>query len=324
LAQEAKCSSNPSGAAPSLHRSRAAMRRGASAPTTLVSLALLFLAMRSGWPTDLPLGGRLVALMVAHLGAPQPVPGCVRRGCGQSPPQDMSAFLGVQGLMPPRAFGCSGRRALAREQLQIAGGPCDCGSEKQTRYGLPGDERATRCSICKTEGMMNFAQWTCSFMRKALFGHPGDPRPSCCSTCKAPGMIDLMNRQCPCGRRCFFGLKTDARASCCARCKSPGMVNINYPRCACGANAELGPASTLLATHCRDCQLGDMVKMRHLKCTTCGIRNRLPAFGLPEDAEPSVCSFCKTEGMINFKKLRQLDEVVAERVSASLTSRKGR
>mmetsp|Transcript_64714 Transcript_64714/g.164021 ORF Transcript_64714/g.164021 Transcript_64714/m.164021 type:complete len:116 (+) Transcript_64714:395-742(+) len=105
---------------------------------------------------------------------------------------------------------------------------------------------------------------------------------------------------------------------------SPGMVNINSPRCACGTNAEFGLASTLLATHCRDCQLGDMVKMTDLKCIACGMWGRLPAFGLPEDAEPRFCSFCKTDGMINFKKLRQLGEVGAKKVRVSLTSRKGR
>jgi len=56
-----------------------------------------------------------------------------------------------------------------------------------------------------------------------------------------------------------------------------------------------------------------MVKMTDLKCTACGMPRRLPAFGLPEGAEPRFCSFCKTDGMINLKKLRQLGKVAAKK-----------
>jgi len=66
-----------------------------------------------------------------------------------------------------------------------------------------------------------------------------------------------------------------------------------------------------------------MENIKGLKCEACGKNNRLPAFGLPEDAEPRFCSACKTDGMLNFKLLRQLEEGAANKVRASWSTRKG-
>jgi len=295
--------------------------------------SLLGLAMQSGWPTQ----SSFVDWVVDHgrrspRARPRPpevpVLGALRyelwrRGFGKGVVEtSLSSFRGVQGQRP-RASACS-RKALARDKLQREGGPCACGSGLRIRYGLPHDEKATSCQMCKSDMMIHFSVATCTCGHFATFGHRGDPRPKCCSKCKETSMVNVKDKHCACGRRPLLGHKADARATCCASCRSPGMVNIRSPRCSCGRNAEFGLASKLLATHCQDCQLVDMVRLRTLRCKACGIDNRRVYFGLPDDAVPHFCSACKTEDMVNFKKLQQIGEVAAKRVKASLRTREAR
>jgi len=311
----------------------AAVRHVAVVRFAVVYSSLLGLAMQSGWPTQ----SSFVDLVVDHgrrsnRARPRPpeVPGLGalrheswRRGSGKGLAEtSSSSFLEVQGYTS-RASACS-RKALARDKLQMAGGPCACGSGLRIRYGLLDDERATSCTMCRNDRMICFSVWTCTCGHRPCFGHMGDPRPTCCSECKESGMVDLKSRHCACGRCPSLGHKADARATCCASCKSPGMVNIRSPRCSCGRTAEFGLASKLLETQCQDCQLVDMVRLRDLRCKACGIPHRLPHFGLPDDAVAHFCSACKTEDMVNFKKLQQIGEAAAKHVKASLTTSKAR
>ena len=50
------------------------------------------------------------------------------------------------------------------------------------------------------------------------FGLPTDKRASYCSKCKSDEMIDLKHKKCKCGNtRPIFGLPTDKRATCCSK-----------------------------------------------------------------------------------------------------------
>jgi len=282
--------------------------------------------MMSGIPTQFSFAHRLDSLRLhSHRAWARRPEVSVRSALGRaswrcgwgSSPAETPAFFGERGWSS-RACGCD-RRALARENLQNAGGACNCGSGLRTRYGLPRDEAATRCAMCKSDKMIDFTTRQCTCGVQASFGHRGDAYPTCCSKCRTLVMVDLRTKHCPCGRRPFFGYKEDARATCCATCRSPGMVDIKGPRCSCGRHAEFGLASNLLETHCRDCHLAGMVKMAKLKCEACCVKDRLPASGLPDDAKPRFCSACKTEGMINLKKLLKLGEANAKRVRVSLS-----
>mmetsp|Transcript_65863 Transcript_65863/g.214320 ORF Transcript_65863/g.214320 Transcript_65863/m.214320 type:complete len:311 (+) Transcript_65863:67-999(+) len=309
----------------------AAIRYVAVVRFAVVYSSLLGLAMQSGWPPQ----ASFVDWVVdherrSHRARPRSpeVPGfgvlrheSWRRGSGTGPAETFS-FLGVKGRTS-RASACS-RNALARDKLQGEGGPCDCGSGLRICYGLPDDERATSCRMCRSDRMIRFSVWTCTGGHQAFFGHRGDPRPTCCSECKETGMVNVKDKHCACGRRPAFGYHTDDRATCCASCRSPDMVNIRSPRCACGTNAQFGLASTLLATHCQDCQLVDMVRLRDSRCKACGIDSRRPYFGLPDDALPHFCSACKTDDMVNFNGLQQIGETAAKSVKASLRTRKAR
>jgi len=305
----------------------AAIRHVAVVRFAIVYSALLGVAMKSGWPTQ----SSFVDLVVdhgrrSHRARPRPpeVPGLGvlrRRGFGKGLAETFS-FLGVQG-QTSRASACS-RNALPRDRLNKEPGPCACGSGLRIRYGLSDDERATSCQMCRSDRMIDFSHWTCTCNHEAIFGHWGDPRPTCCSQCKETGMVDLKHKHCDCGRNRSFGHKADALATCCASCRSPGMVNIMSPRCSCGRTAEFGLASKVLKTHCKDCQLVDMVRLTDLRCKACGIRNRLPHFGLPDDSVPHFCSACKTEDMVNFKQLQQIGEAAAKRVKAAFRTRNAR
>mmetsp|Transcript_97023 Transcript_97023/g.312657 ORF Transcript_97023/g.312657 Transcript_97023/m.312657 type:complete len:308 (-) Transcript_97023:145-1068(-) len=306
------------------------MRSVASVPSACMYLALLGGAMISGIPTQFSFTHRLDSHgLHSHQARARRPEVSVRSALGRaswrcvwgSSPAETPAFFGERGWSS-RACGCD-RRALARENLQNAGGACNCGSGLRTRYGLPRDEAATRCAMCKSDKMIDFSIRACTCGIRASHGHRGDPHPTCCAKCRELGMVDLYNKLCPCGRSPVFGYKEDARRTCCATCRSPGMVNIKGPRCSCGRQPEFGLAGTLFATHCQDCHVAGMLKIISLKCEACGIKGRLPAFGLPDDAEPRFCSACKTDGMLNFKLLRQLEEGAANKVRASLSTRKG-
>ncbi|CAJ1398829.1 unnamed protein product [Effrenium voratum] len=87
------------------------------------------------------------------------------------------------------------------------------------------------------------------------FGYAGDARATCCSKCKREGMVDIKNLRCNCGKaRPSFGFSDDVRPTCCKQCKAAEMVDIRSPRCKiCNKLAfypdEVGRPRQLCAAH---------------------------------------------------------------------------
>ena len=146
---------------------------------------------------------------------------------------------------------------------------CQC-RKRRPHFGFPGDAKATCCSKCKSDGMVDITKCKCG---RAVphFGYPGDSKATCCSKCKLDGMVDIKHPKCKCGKvEPCFGYPSDSKATCCSRCKLDGMVDIKNPKCECGrAQPYFAYLGDSRATCCSKCKLDGMVDRRHAKCK-CG------------------------------------------------------
>ena len=109
---------------------------------------------------------------------------------------------------------------------------CRCGNACPV-FGLPTDKRATCCSKCKTDKMVNIVTKKCKCGKHIpIYGLPTDKRATCCSKCKTDKMIDINNKKCKCGKhQPIYGLPTDTKATCCSKCKTDKMIDIINKRC---------------------------------------------------------------------------------------------
>lgn len=184
--------------------------------------------------------------------------------------------------------------------VNITSRRCQCG-KRQPIYGKEGDARASCCSMCKEDGMVNIVSPRCK-CNKAIpvFGHEGDTRASCCSGCKENGMVNIKSRRCQCGKsQPSFGNEGDARASRCFICKDDGMVDVKSRKCKCGmSQPSFGNECDTRASRCSACKEANMVNIVSRRCK-CG--QRQPIFGNAGDVRASCCSTCKEDGMIDIK-----------------------
>jgi hypothetical protein len=178
---------------------------------------------------------------------------------------------------------------------------CKCEKHLPT-YGKETDKRPEYCSECKKEGMINLKDKNkrCE-CKKAIpsFGNPGDKKATCCASCKKEGMINLILDLCPCGKSAAFGFKGDKTPSYCNKCKKEGMENIVTKKCKCGkAVPAFGKETDKKATCCISCKTKDMINISSKKCN-CG--KSQPTFGLKTDVSPSCCVSCKEKDMVDIR-----------------------
>jgi hypothetical protein len=139
------------------------------------------------------------------------------------------------------------------------------------------------------------------------FGFENDKKATCCSGCKQEGMINITNKKCPCGKRPSFGFEEDKTATCCTVCKKDGMIDIKHKKCLCGKRPYFGFENDKKATCCKDCKKEGMFDITNKKCI-CG--KVQPVFGFENDKIATSCKECKQEGMINFRIIENIKDTV--------------
>jgi len=193
---------------------------------------------------------------------------------------------------------CKDHKEDRKPQYRI----CRCGNANPY-FGLPTDKRASCCSKCKSDEMINITDKKCKCgTNRPIFGLPTDKRATCCSKCKTDKMIDIKHKRCKCGKHSpNFGLATDKRPTCCSKCKTNEMIDIVSKKCKCGKHRpHFGLPSDTKATCCSKCKTDEMVNIIDKKCK-CG---NIPKFGYKNDKQATCCSKCKTDEMINIKHKR--------------------
>jgi hypothetical protein len=143
---------------------------------------------------------------------------------------------------------------------------CPCG--KQPIFGFLGDKKATCCTSCKNDAMIDIKNKKCPCGKRANFGFPEDKKTTCCSRCKKDRMINIKDKKCPCGKRPSFGFPEDKRESCCSQCKKSGMINIKSKKCFCGSRKIpiFGFSGDKQATCCIKCKKSEMENITNKKC----------------------------------------------------------
>ena len=138
---------------------------------------------------------------------------------------------------------------------------------------------------------------------RPVFGMPDDDRATHCSKCKLNGMVDIISRMCVVCKKTqpAFGMPDDERSTHCKKCKLSGMVNIVSRKCVvCEQTVpSFGMSDDKRATHCSKCKLNDMVDIKHCKCVVC--EQTQPFFGMPDDERATHCGKCKISGMVDMK-----------------------
>nr|QBK85306.1 MAG: endonuclease [Iridovirus LCIVAC01] len=184
---------------------------------------------------------------------------------------------------------------------------CKCG--KHPYFGFPGDKRATCCSNCKEDGMVDIKNKKCPCGKIPYFGFSQDNKASCCISCKKDGMVDIKNKKCPCGKRVSFGFPQDNKVTCCANCKKDGMIDIKRKKCYCGSGKRIifGFLTDKKRICCSSCKKDGMVNIDNINVKKCYCGSgKIPIFGNPEDKSPSCCIKCKKDRMINIRDKRCL------------------
>ena len=106
---------------------------------------------------------------------------------------------------------------------------------KTPSFGLSTDKKATYCSNCKNDDMIDIIHQKCikCNIKNPNFGLPTDKKATFCKDCKNDDMIDIKHQKCiKCKiKRPYFGLLTDKKVTFCSDCKNDDMVNIKNSRC---------------------------------------------------------------------------------------------
>lgn len=176
--------------------------------------------------------------------------------------------------------------------------PCYCGRTKNASFGDNINTLPTRCSVCKTDGMVNVRYLRAQRLCKCGLSHNpqyGYDTKICCSKCKSPDMLLLTRKKkCICGKVLpSFGFP-GGRAQCCKSCKLDGMISLRGKKCQCGrAHATFGFPSDGKRICCRYCKTNEMVDVLNRRCM-CG--QTQPYMGYSESS-PICCFRCASEDM---------------------------
>ena len=172
-------------------------------------------------------------------------------------------------------------------------------------FGLSTDKKATYCSNCKNDDMINIKHQKCikCKIKVPCFGLSTDKKATYCSNCKNDDMVDIKNHKCiKCKiKQPYFGLLTDKKATYCSNCKDDDMIDIKNQKCIkCKIkHANFGLSTDIKATFCSNCKNNDMINITSPKCIKCKIKHA--NFGLSTDTKATFCSNCKNNDMIDIK-----------------------
>ena len=172
-------------------------------------------------------------------------------------------------------------------------------------FGLSTDKKATFCSNCKNDDMIDIKNNKCikCKIKHPIFGLSTDTKATLCGDCKNDNMIDIKNPKCiKCKiKKPIFGLLTDKKATFCKDCKNDDMIDIKHQKCVkCKIKRPyFGLLTDKKATFCKNCKNDDMIDIKHQKCVKCKIK--YPCFGLSTDKKATFCSDCKNDDMIDIK-----------------------
>jgi hypothetical protein len=172
-------------------------------------------------------------------------------------------------------------------------------------FGLSTDKKATFCSNCKNDDMIDIKNNKCikCKIKHPIFGLSTDTKATLCGDCKNDNMIDIKNPKCiKCKiKKPIFGLLTDKKATFWKDCKNDDMIDIKHQKCVkCKIKYPcFGLSTDKKATFCSDCKNDDMIDIKHQKCVKCKIKH--PIYGLSTDKKATFCSDCKNDDMIDIK-----------------------
>jgi hypothetical protein len=181
---------------------------------------------------------------------------------------------------------------------------CEVCKTKIASCGLPGT-RATHCGKCKLESMINTICRKCEECRISTpsFGFIGDKKTHC-GKCKLEFMIDLKNPICTVCEKTHasYGYDLNEKATHCSKCKLEFMINISNSKCSvCNDKYSEYGIKGTFATHCFKCKLDSMIRLKYKTCQVCN--NVLACFGYI-GKKPTHCSPCKLENMINIRETK--------------------
>jgi len=184
--------------------------------------------------------------------------------------------------------------------VDVVNRKCVCGKATPT-FNYTGNTRATHCTSCKLEGMINVKDKLCR-CGKAIpnYNEPGLKERICCLSCKTPTMVNVKDRLCQCGKaRPNYNEPGESRAICCVACKTETMVDVKHKRCRCDrvipTYNEPGETDPIC---CIRCKTDTMINVVNRRCQ-CG--KAIPGFNEPGETIPICCVSCKTDSMIDVK-----------------------
>jgi hypothetical protein len=111
---------------------------------------------------------------------------------------------------------------------------CYCGSVSNPCFKEPLAPGGTHCVRCKLPGMISTSPVCNCGAARPKFGLPDSSgKATCCSQCRTQDMVDVCTKFCSCVHkgRLMFGHPDDGKAVCCSQCKETGMVDLHHQRC---------------------------------------------------------------------------------------------
>lgn len=191
-----------------------------------------------------------------------------------------------------------GKLHNARQQLAI----CICGSATPT-FGNKGDERASCCSKCKKETMIDLRDNKCKeCTKRASYGLEGGKK-LYCTEHKKEKMIDLSNPRCKepdCKITATFGSE-EKKPLYCFEHKKEGMFDVKGLKCKekdCKVRPTYGTI-WMKPLYCKEHTKEGLINVVTKRCKVKDC-DKIPTYGL-EKGKAVVCFEHKEEGMFDVK-----------------------